>query len=124
MDSLSQFGFVQSSMTAIMNCLFVCMCSDPDWVDLSFGVFICIDCSGIHRSLGSHLTKVKSISLDNFTDDNVAVRCFFFIVIIIFFLSFQCFILRSFYKYGIYSDSMEISPLTCLTVILQSEIED
>ena len=47
--------------------------TDPDWADVSFGVFICIDCSGIHRSLGAHITKVKSIGLDQWTEENVQV---------------------------------------------------
>lgn len=46
---------------------------DPEWADLNFGVFICIGCSGIHRSLGSHLSKVKSVALDEWTDENVKV---------------------------------------------------
>lgn len=46
---------------------------DPGWTDVRFGVFICIECSGIHRGLGSHLAQVKSLTLDEFTDENVTV---------------------------------------------------
>ena len=47
--------------------------TDPDWADVKFGVFICIECSGIHRGLGAHLTKVRSLTLDDFTDENITV---------------------------------------------------
>lgn len=48
-----------------------CGSPDPKWVSISFGVFICIKCSGVHRSLGVHLTKVLSIKLDEWTDEQV-----------------------------------------------------
>ena len=48
--------------------------ADPDWADINFGVFICIECSGIHRSLGAHLTKVKSVNLDEWSEDHVKVN--------------------------------------------------
>lgn len=36
----------------------------PEWVSTNLCVVICIDCSGIHRGLGSHISRVKSLDLD------------------------------------------------------------
>ncbi|KAF8094224.1 hypothetical protein N665_0367s0012 [Sinapis alba] len=48
-----------------------CGSPEPKWVSLSLGVFICIKCSGVHRSLGVHITKVLSVKLDEWTDEQV-----------------------------------------------------
>ncbi|KAL2898325.1 putative ADP-ribosylation factor GTPase-activating protein AGD11 [Bienertia sinuspersici] len=48
-----------------------CGTPEPKWVSMGVGVFICIKCSGIHRSLGVHITKVLSVKLDEWTDDQV-----------------------------------------------------
>ncbi|KAL2478226.1 putative ADP-ribosylation factor GTPase-activating protein AGD11 [Forsythia ovata] len=48
-----------------------CGSRDPKWVSLSFGAFICIKCSGVHRSLGAHITKVLSVKLDEWTQEQV-----------------------------------------------------
>ena len=42
-----------------------CLTVGPEWCSLNLGVLLCANCSGIHRSLGSHLSKVRSLSLDN-----------------------------------------------------------
>lgn len=49
-----------------------CGSPDPKWVSLNHGVFICIKCSGIHRSLGVHISKVLSVNLDEWPDDQIA----------------------------------------------------
>lgn len=48
-----------------------CDSPDPKWVSISHGVFICIKCSGVHRSLGVHISKVLSMKLDEWTDEQV-----------------------------------------------------
>ncbi|KAL6041758.1 phosphatidylinositol-3,4,5-trisphosphate binding [Balamuthia mandrillaris] len=37
---------------------------EPRWVSINIGIFLCIMCSGIHRSLGVHISKVRSVDLD------------------------------------------------------------
>lgn len=44
---------------------------DPVWASLGFGIFVCLNCAGHHRSLGVHLTKVRSVKLDSWVRDNI-----------------------------------------------------
>ncbi|XP_034037926.1 arf-GAP with GTPase, ANK repeat and PH domain-containing protein 1 [Thalassophryne amazonica] len=41
-----------------------CEANNPDWASLNLGALICIECSGIHRNLGTHLSRVRSLDLD------------------------------------------------------------
>ncbi|KAF9647176.1 Arf GTPase activating protein, partial [Thelephora ganbajun] len=44
-----------------------CKRNDPRWASWNIGVFLCIRCSGVHRSMGTHISKVKSVDLDTWT---------------------------------------------------------
>ncbi|KAI4373166.1 hypothetical protein MLD38_011324 [Melastoma candidum] len=41
-----------------------CSSSVPDWASLNLGILLCIECSGLHRNLGVHVSKVRSVTLD------------------------------------------------------------
>ncbi|XP_059924231.1 arf-GAP with GTPase, ANK repeat and PH domain-containing protein 1-like isoform X3 [Gadus macrocephalus] len=42
-----------------------CDAPNPTWASLNLGALICIECSGIHRNLGTHLSRVRSLDLDD-----------------------------------------------------------
>ncbi|XP_064644118.1 arf-GAP with GTPase, ANK repeat and PH domain-containing protein 3-like isoform X7 [Lineus longissimus] len=50
-----------------------CDAPNPDWASLNLGALICIECSGIHRNLGTHLSRVRSLDLDEWPPELVAV---------------------------------------------------
>ncbi|KAL0845624.1 hypothetical protein Bca101_018870 [Brassica carinata] len=48
-----------------------CSAPDPKWASSNIGVFICLKCCGVHRSLGTHISKVLSVTLDEWSDEEV-----------------------------------------------------
>ncbi|XP_061736915.1 stromal membrane-associated protein 1-like isoform X2 [Nerophis ophidion] len=48
-----------------------CEAKGPRWASWNLGVFICIRCAGIHRNLGVHISRVKSVNLDQWTSDQI-----------------------------------------------------
>lgn len=56
------------------------LCSDcgqaaPCWASINLGVLLCIECSGIHRSLGVHFSKVRSLTLDSWEPELLKLMC-------------------------------------------------
>ncbi|XP_071190759.1 arf-GAP with SH3 domain, ANK repeat and PH domain-containing protein 1 isoform X2 [Salvelinus alpinus] len=41
-----------------------CGAPDPTWISTNLGILTCIECSGIHREMGVHYSRIKSLSLD------------------------------------------------------------
>ena len=44
-----------------------CPTGNPDWASVTNGVWLCLGCSGVHRSLGVHVSFVRSITMDSWT---------------------------------------------------------
>ncbi|XP_029963621.1 arf-GAP with coiled-coil, ANK repeat and PH domain-containing protein 3-like isoform X1 [Salarias fasciatus] len=52
-----------------------CQEAEPRWASVNLGVTMCIECSGIHRSLGVHLSKVRSLTLDSWEAEQLKLLC-------------------------------------------------
>ncbi|XP_029113279.1 arf-GAP with coiled-coil, ANK repeat and PH domain-containing protein 1 isoform X1 [Scleropages formosus] len=54
-----------------------CDCGElgPDWASINLGITLCIVCSGIHRSLGVHFSKVRSLTLDSWEPELIRLMC-------------------------------------------------
>ncbi|XP_021096457.1 arf-GAP with GTPase, ANK repeat and PH domain-containing protein 3 isoform X4 [Heterocephalus glaber] len=50
-----------------------CDAPNPDWASLNLGALMCIECSGIHRHLGAHLSRVRSLDLDDWPPELLGV---------------------------------------------------
>ncbi|KAI1465926.1 ArfGap-domain-containing protein [Daldinia caldariorum] len=48
-----------------------CQARNPSWASWNLGVFLCMRCAAIHRKLGTHISKVKSLSMDSWSNDQV-----------------------------------------------------
>ncbi|XP_042560501.1 arf-GAP with coiled-coil, ANK repeat and PH domain-containing protein 2 isoform X7 [Clupea harengus] len=48
---------------------------EPRWASINLGITLCIECSGIHRSLGVHNSKVRSLTLDSWEPELLKLMC-------------------------------------------------
>ncbi|KAJ7069914.1 hypothetical protein C8F01DRAFT_1246080 [Mycena amicta] len=48
-----------------------CKVKNPRWASYSLGIFICVNCASIHRKIGTHVSKVKSLTMDSWTKEQI-----------------------------------------------------
>uniref|UniRef100_A0A3B4B2J4 Arf-GAP domain-containing protein n=1 Tax=Periophthalmus magnuspinnatus TaxID=409849 RepID=A0A3B4B2J4_9GOBI len=70
---IDRYQSVLNSLLALDENKFCADCESkgPRWASWNLGVFVCIRCAGIHRNLGVHISKVKSVNLDQWTEEQV-----------------------------------------------------
>ncbi|XP_026319589.1 arfGAP with SH3 domain, ANK repeat and PH domain-containing protein isoform X2 [Hyposmocoma kahamanoa] len=47
--------------------------NDPTWLSTNFGIIVCIECSGSHRELGVHISRIQSLTLDRLSTSQLLI---------------------------------------------------
>eukprot|EP01129_Flabellula_baltica_P016831 TRINITY_DN9145_c0_g1_i1.p1 TRINITY_DN9145_c0_g1~~TRINITY_DN9145_c0_g1_i1.p1 ORF type:complete len:746 (+),score=155.02 TRINITY_DN9145_c0_g1_i1:68-2305(+) len=69
-EEISNQAFIEAIWNSHISNRFCadCCVPDPTWVSINTGAKLCIKCSGVHRGLGAHITKVRSLGMDKFEE--------------------------------------------------------
>lgn len=54
---------------------FLVVFADPKWLSTNLGILTCIECSGIHREMGVHISRIQSMELDKLGTSELLVSC-------------------------------------------------
>lgn len=67
------FYFVFISSLKLFLVMYVCI-SDPEWLSVNLGVLICLECCGVHREMGVHISRTQSIVIDDLGTSQLLVQ--------------------------------------------------